>query len=145
MLHLITSTSDSLIDYIKDDPVRPEIPKEFRVDRGRYIAAIVEDNHPASMVCISLHDFVPTTVQELDKTVDTPTTVVFYTIWSYKPGSGAALLREAVKHIKQAHPNVTKFVTLSPKTEMARRFHTKNGAVILQENDSTINYQYAAV
>jgi hypothetical protein len=32
---------------------------------------------------------------------------------------------------------------LSPKTEMARKFHMKNGAVELQENDTTINYEYS--
>jgi hypothetical protein len=33
-------------------------------------------------------------------------------------------------------------VTLSPKTEMARRFHLKNGAIIFRENIETINYEY---
>jgi hypothetical protein len=33
-------------------------------------------------------------------------------------------------------------VTLSPKTEMARRFHLKNGASELRENSNTINYIY---
>lgn len=145
MLHLITSLADRLIDYIKDDPVRPEIPKEFRVDKNRYIAAMVENDSPSSMVCISLHDFVPSTVEDLNKTVDNPNVAVFYTIWSYKPGSGATLLKEAVKHIRECNPDVTNFVTLSPKTEMARRFHLKNGAIILRENDLTINYQYIAV
>jgi hypothetical protein len=33
-------------------------------------------------------------------------------------------------------------VTLSPKTEMARKFHTSNGAKTLKENDETVNYEY---
>ena len=142
MLHLITTTADQLIEYIKDDPVRPEIPKEFRVSDRRYIAAIVEDQRPSSMVCVSLHDFIPETVDDLSKTVENPTTAVFYTIWSYKPGSGAALLRMAVKDIKERNPSIVNFVTLSPKTEMARRFHLKNGANVLRENSNTVNYQY---
>lgn len=142
MLHLITSTSDRLIDYIKDDPVRPEIPKEFRVDRNRFIAALVEDGIPASMVCISLHDFIPADVEDLNRIVDNPTTAVFYTIWSYKPGSGASLLRQAVKSIYDSHPEVRTFVTLSPKTEVARRFHLKNGALVFRENSLTVNYRY---
>lgn len=142
MLHLITSTNDRLIDYIKDDPVRPEIPKEFRVDRNRFIAALVEDGTPASMVCISLHDFIPADVEDLSRTVDNPTTAVFYTIWSYKPGSGAALLRQAVKSIYDSNPGIRTFVTLSPKTEVARRFHLKNGALVFRENNLTVNYRY---
>jgi hypothetical protein len=31
---------------------------------------------------------------------------------------------------------------LSPKTEMARKFHLKNGARELRENINTINYIY---
>lgn len=142
MLHLITSIADKLIEYIKDDPVRPEITKEFRVDNNRFVAALVEEDKPTSMVCISLHDFIPESVEDLHRTVDNPTTAVFYTIWSYKPGSGAILLREAVKNLKDKNPNITNFVTLSPKTELAKRFHLKNGAIILRENNTTINYQY---
>ena len=142
MLHLITTIADQLIEYIKDDPVRPEIPKEFRVSDRRYIAAIVEDQRPSSMVCVSLHDFIPETVDDLSRTVENPTTAVFYTIWSYKPGSGATLLRMAVKDIKERNPSIVNFVTLSPKTEMARRFHLKNGANVLRENSNTVNYQY---
>jgi hypothetical protein len=143
MLHLITSITDNLIDYIKDDPVRPEISKEFRVDRNRFVAVLVENNEPASIVCVSLHDFIPASVEDLYKIVDNPNTAVFYTIWSYKPGSGALLLREAVKNICQNNPEIKNFVTLSPKTELARRFHLKNGAVIFRENDLTVNYQYS--
>lgn len=142
MLHFITSLADKLIEYIKDDPVRPEISKEFRVDNNRFVAALVEEDKPTCMVCISLHDFIPESVEDLNKTVDNPTTAVFYTIWSYKPGSGAILLREAVKNLKDKNPNITNFVTLSPKTELARRFHLKNGAIILRENSNTVNYQY---
>lgn len=143
MLHLITTATDFLLSFVKDDPVRPEIPKEYRVQDNRFIATLVEDERPLSMVCISLHDFVPKNVGDLDRTSSEPTTAVFYTIWSYKAGSGQELLRSALTTIKERHPTVNTFVTLSPKTELARRFHLKNGAVILRENDDTINYDYS--
>ena len=145
MLHLITNTSDQLIDYIKDDPVRPEIPPEFRVNGNRFIAALMDNGKPASMVCISLHNFIPATVDDLSNTVGAPDVAVFYTIWSYKPGSGAQLLREAVKNIQERYPGITTFVTLSPKTVVAKRFHLKNGAVVFRENDLTVNYKYSSV
>jgi hypothetical protein len=67
---------------------------------------------------------------------------VFYTIWSYKAGKGRELLIRAVKEIQKQHPSITRFVTLSPKTEMARRFHLKNGAIVFRENIDTTNYEY---
>lgn len=142
MLELVNSLSNSLVDYIKDDPVRPEIPREFRVSNNRFILAITEEGIPSSMVCVSLHDFVPETVADLDRTSSNPTTAVFYTIWSYQAGSGSILLREGLNFIRQLFTTVDVFVTLSPKTEMARRFHLKNGATVYRENLDTINYRY---
>ncbi len=143
MLHLITTATDFLLSFVKDDPVRPEIPVGYRVENNRFIATLVEDERPLSMVCISLHDFVPKNVEDLDRTSSEPTTAVFYTIWSYKSGAGQELLRSALPTIKERHPTINTFVTLSPKTEMARRFHLKNGAVVLSINETTINYDYS--
>ena len=142
MLRFITDTTDSMLDYVKDDPVRPEIPREFRVGRNRFVIALGEENQPMAMVCVSLHDFVPAAVNDLNTESDRPNTAIFYTIWSYKPGAGALLLRETVGAIRSQYPHITRFVTLSPKTEMARRFHTRNGAGVLRENLETINYEY---
>lgn len=141
MLKFITDLTNPLLEFVKDDPVRPEIPREFRVTDNRFISALV-DEHPKAIVCVSLHDFVPSTVNDLKRTADSPTTAIFYTIWSYAPGAGAELLRETVAGIRQQYPNVHRFVTLSPKTEMARRFHLKNGAMIMRENLDTVNYEY---
>jgi hypothetical protein len=143
MLHLITSPQDRLLSFVKDDPVRPEIPLEFRVKDNRFIATLVVDEQPTAMVCISLHDFVPQTVEDLSNTSQEPTTAVFYTIWSYKAGSGAELLKRVLPELKTKYPTLTTFVTLSPKTEMAKRFHLKNGAVVFRENTDTVNYDYS--
>jgi hypothetical protein len=91
---------------------------------------------------VSLHDFVPESVEDLSKETEEPTTAIFYTIWSYVPGKAADLLFEVVEEIKKQFPTVTRFVTLSPKTPMAKRFHLKNGASVLRENESTVNYEY---
>ena len=141
MLSIIRELTDPLLAYLKDDPVRPEIPAEFRVTGTRFVGALADDK-PRAMVCVSLHDFIPTTVEELMREAKDPTTAIFYTIWSYMPGAAAELLFETVKSIRATNPNITRFVTLSPKTEMARRFHLKNGANVLRENDSTVNYEY---
>ena len=143
MLTFIRDISNKLLEFIKDDPVRPEIPKDFRVSDGRMVAALVEEEEPTAMVCVSFHDFIPKDVNDLSTTTAVPTTAVFYTIWSYKAGKGKELLIQAVREIQRSHPSVTRFVTLSPKTEMARRFHLKNGAIVFRENVDTINYEYA--
>ena len=143
MFQFITDLSHTLLSFIKDDPVRPEIPKDFRVSDGRVVAALTdEEQNPEAMVCVSFHDFVPEDVEGLSKTSSVPTTAIFYTIWSYKSGKGRDLLYQAVKGIQAQYPSVTRFVTLSPKTNMARRFHLKNGAIVLRENIDTTNYEY---
>lgn len=142
MLTFIKDLSNKLLEFIKDDPVRPEIPKDFRVSEGRMVAALTTDEQPTAMVCVSFHDFVPQDVNDLNNVTEVPTTAVFYTIWSYKPGAGRELLFKAVPAIQQQYPSVTRFVTLSPKTELARRFHMKNGAVVFRENSDTVNYEY---
>lgn len=141
MLSFIHETDHPLLAYVKDDPVRPDIPVEFRVTDNRFISTIVKEK-PLAMVCVSLHNFVPTSVEDLNNTTADADTAIFYTIWSYQPGAGADLLIQTVKEIQQKFPHIKKFVTLSPKTEMARRFHLKNGARVFRENLDTINYEY---
>lgn len=131
-----------MLDYVRDDPVRPEIPREFRVGRNKFVIALDEGDQPTAMVCVSLHDFIPAAVHDLSAETEHPNTAIFYTIWSYKPGAGARLLRETVNAIRGQYPHITRFVTLSPKSEMARRFHTRNGAGVFRENPETVNYEY---
>lgn len=141
MLSFITELTNPLLDYVKDDPVRPELTKDFRVGKNKFVSALVDDI-PRAMVCVSLHDFIPAGVDDLSIVTENPTTAIFYTIWSYAPGAGAELLFKTVAEIKQQFPSVERFVTLSPKTELARRFHLKNGAGIYRENTDTVNYEY---
>ena len=141
MLSFITNLTDPLLEYIKDDPVRPEISREFRVGKNKFVSALVEDI-PKAIVCVSLHDFIPGDVFDLSRESDFPTAAIFYTIWSYVPGAGTELLKLTVDQIKQQFPSVQRFVTLSPKTELAKRFHPKNGADVLRENNNTVNYEY---
>ena len=94
------------------------------------------------MVCVSLQNAVPAVVEDLGSTDTDVDTAIFYTIWSYAPGAGTELLLSAVDDIRRQYPEIKRFVTLSPKTEMARRFHIKNGAVVFRENTDTVNYEY---
>ena len=141
MLTCITQIDDPLLAHLKDDPVRPEIPADFRVAVNRFVMALIEDQVRA-MVCVSLQNTVPAVVEDLGSTDTDVDTAIFYTIWSYAPGAGTELLLSAVDDIRRRYSQITRFVTLSPKTEMARRFHIKNGAVVFRENTDTVNYEY---
>mgnify|MGYP006275586195 CR=1 FL=1 len=138
----INSLDNPLLDLIKDDPVRPEIPKEKRVSSNSEILILKKDENISAIVCVSYHDTVPSTIDELFASVSNPTVAVFYTIWSYVAGAGRDLIFEASKYIKEEKPSVQRFVTYSPKTELARKFHLKNGALIYRENIDSINYEY---
>lgn len=140
MLKVITNLNDPLIDLIKDDPVRPSIPTAARVHDHAEILVLIEEDKPAAVVCVAYLDTVPTTETELGKLGET--VAAFYTIWSYSPGAGRRLIREARLHIANSRPSISRYVTLSPKTAMAERFHHSNGAVTLQANETTINYEY---
>lgn len=140
MLKVITNLNDPLIDLVKDDPVRPSIPTAARVHDHAEILVLIEEDKPAAVVCVAYLDAVPTTETELGKVGNTVAS--FYTIWSYAPGAGRRLIREARIHIANNRPQIERYVTLSPKTEMAQRFHHSNGAVTLQANETTINYEY---
>ena len=142
MLHTITTPDDGLITLIKDDPVRPEIPASDRVNSNSRIYVWKQDNEPAAVVCVKFLESIPTAVDDMVDLVGSATTAVFYTIWSYTAGAGRTLIQEATKSIELEFPGIETYVTLSPKTEMARRFHLKNGARELRENSTTVNYIY---
>ena len=143
MLHVIQDLQDSLLNLIKDDPVRPEIPLTQRVNSNSEIFVLKDDNdQPIAVTCVKFLEMIPKTVEDLADTVVNTNTAVFYTIWSYAQGAGRRLIEEAQAKIKLERPEVTTYVTLSPKTEMARKFHLKNGAEVFQENETTVNYLY---
>jgi hypothetical protein len=132
-------------DYIKDDPVRPELDYEFRTSFGKQIFQIDNSCAPLAICCVAYLDQIPTIVEELNafpEFADPPRIAVFYTVWSYEKGYGRQIIFDIVKYIQKNKPHIKRFVTLSPKTEMARRFHLSNGAVLLKENEKTINYEY---
>jgi hypothetical protein len=144
MIHTVKKLSDSFCLLIQDDPVRPHIPLEQRVgDCGEIWVLMNEQDEPSAVVCVSWQDFVPISEQELFQCRGSqPTVAVFYTIWSMGPGGGQRLITEAQKHLTRHHPHIKRAVTLSPPTEMARKFHLRNGARELQINPTTVNFEY---
>jgi hypothetical protein len=142
MLYQIKDFTDPFLDYIKDDPIRPALPIAKRISPHSTILVNVENNLPNAITCISFLDNVPDKEEMLFEIKAQPMVAVFYTIWSYSKGAGRQLIFSATDYIKNNYPNIERFVTLSPKTEMAHKFHISNGAFIFRENTNTINYEY---
>ena len=142
MLYTITCITEDLETLIKDDPVRPEIPLTDRVNINSRMYVLKDGDKTAAVTCVKFLNSIPEAVEDMAGLVEGATTAVFYTIWSYAAGAGRTLIQEAQKSIEAEFPGIDTYVTLSPKTEMARRFHLKNGAGIYRENPTTINYIY---
>jgi len=124
-----------------DDPVRPHIESSFRILQPNETFVYSSDNKTIeAVVCVAYNDLVPSNEEELKKTGSSVAT--FYTVWSYKKGAGTEILFNALRHIKENKPMVKRFVTLSPCTEMATRFHLKNGATLLNKYEEFQNFEY---
>lgn len=141
-LHHIKDLNDPYVRVIKDDPVRPHIPLEQRVNDLAEILILKAGEEVLAATCMQWLKDVPKDEQDLVSLAETHDVAVFYTIWSYAPGAGANLLQQAAEWLKQEYKDIKAIVTLSPQTDMARRFHLKNGAKIRRENSTSVNYEY---
>ena len=138
---------------IIEDPVRPELDIEFRISYGRKIFAVKYKKEVCAIMCFGFTDEIPKTVKELDlmtkdaflksalRNQKIGQIAIAYTIWSKKRGGGKLIVKEVFKMIKKSN-HLNRLVTLSPLTEMARNFHLHNGAIQLQVNDESQNFEY---
>jgi hypothetical protein len=136
-----------------EDPVRPELDVVFRRSYGRKIFGVKYKKEICAIMCFGFTDEIPKTVKELDlmtrdaylrsaqRDQNIGKIAIAYTIWSKKKGGGKLIVKEVFKMIKKSN-HLNRLVTLSPLTEMARNFHLNNGAVELQVNEETQNFEY---
>jgi hypothetical protein len=141
-LHHIKDINDPLVSLIKDDPVRPHIPLEQRVNNLAEILILKAGEEVLAATCMQWLTDVPEDEEDLVELAETKEVAVFYTIWSYSPGAGQQLIKAAANWLLEEYKDIKAIVTLSPQTEMAKRFHLKNGASIRRENETSVNYQY---
>ena len=66
---------------------------------------------------------------------------IAYTVWSKKKGGGKLIVKEVFKKIKKSN-HLNRLITLSPLTDMATKFHSRNGAELIQINENTQNFEY---
>ena len=128
---------------VADDPVRPHIKADWRTISGREVYGLFEDESAEvlrAVICVAYTDEVPTCERDLGW-VGTDM-AVFYTVWSYDKGAGRDIVFSVSEHIKKTNPDVKRYITLSPLTEMAEKFHLRNGAKFLKKYTECQNFEY---
>ena len=138
---------------INEDPVRPELDIIFRRSYGRKIFGVKYGGEIHAVMCFAYTNGIPKDVEELDKLShdaylqsaqrdqNIGQIAIAYTVWSKKKGGGKLIVKEVFKKIKKSN-HLNRLVTLSPLTEMATKFHSRNGAKLLQINETTQNFEY---
>ena len=141
---------------IEEDPVRPELSNEFRTGYGRKIFGVKYQGEIHAVMCFAYTNEIPKSVEELEKMShdaylqsalrdqNIGRIAIAYTVWSKKKGGGKLIVKEVFKKIKKSN-HLNRLVTLSPLTEMATKFHSKNGAKLLQINQNTQNFEYTII
>ena len=123
---IFTKNLDNFFDWIKgaelvelkecnrdEDPVRPELDK---LSQDAYLQSTLRGQIVGKIA-------------------------IAYTVWSKKKGGGKLIVKEVFKKIKKSN-HLNRLVTLSPLTDMAYKFHSKNGAKLIQVNETTQNFEY---
>tara|TARA_B100002052_G_scaffold222168_1_gene204208 strand:- start:15 stop:563 length:549 start_codon:yes stop_codon:yes gene_type:complete len=136
-----------------EDPVRPELNNEFRTSYGRKIYGVKYKGEIHAVMCFAFTNKIPKSVKDLDKLSKDAflqsalrdqkvgQIAVAYTVWSKKKGGGKLIVKQVFKMIKKSN-HLNRLVTLSPLTEMATKFHLRNGAKLLRVNETTQNFEY---
>ena len=148
---------DQLVDLnecdTSEDPVRPELDNNFRTSFGRKIYGVKYKDQIHAVMCFAFTNKIPKSVKDLDQLSQDAflqsalrdqkvgKIAVAYTVWSKKKGGGKLIVKEVFKMIKKSN-HLNRLVTLSPLTEMATKFHLRNGAKLLSVNENTQNFEY---
>ena len=137
----------------EEDPVRPELDNVFRRSYGRKIFGVKYIGEIHAVMCFAYTNKIPKNVEELDKfshdaflqsaqrDQNVGQIAIAYTVWSKKKGGGKLIVNEVFKKIKKSN-HLNRLITLSPLTDMATKFHLRNGAKLLQINETTQNFEY---
>ena len=141
---------------IEEDPVRPELDNNFRTGYGRKIYGVEYLGEIHAVMCFAYTNIIPKSVDELEK-LSTDAFLqsamrdqsggqiaIAYTVWSKKKGGGKLIVKEVFKKIKKSN-HLNRLVTLSPLTDMATKFHMRNGAKLVQINEKTQNFEYKVI
>ena len=151
--------ADSLkaIELCENDPVRPNIPIGWRVAEDSREVYYIETPGPGSptfqidsVLCLAYLNDIPINEDELLSFSHGNKFAIFYTVWSNTKGMGRQIIMDTMKLIRDKNIHNwdkwdIRYVTMSPKTKMAKDFHLRNGAELIQKNPTTYNFEYKNV
>ena len=142
---------------IKEDPIRPELDVKFRTSHGRKIFGVKYKKEICAIMCFGFTNEIPKTINEFDlmtqdahlqsaswRNQNIGKIAIAYTVWSKKKGGGKLIVKEVFNKIKKSN-HLNRLVTLSPLTDMAYKFHIKNGAKLISVNETTQNFEYKVI
>ena len=136
-----------------EDPIRPELDNKFRTGYGRKIYGVKYKEEIHAVMCFAYTNKIPKNVIELEqlstdaflqsalRDQNIGKIAIAYTVWSKKKGGGKLIVKEVFKKVKKSN-HLNRLITLSPLTDMARKFHLNNGAIEVQVNKNTQNFEY---
>ena len=142
---------------INEDPIRPELDVKFRTSYGRKIFGVKYKKEICAIMCFGFTNDIPKTIEEFDlmtkdahlqsaswRNENIGKIAIAYTVWSKKKGGGKLIVKEVFNKIKKSN-HLNRLVTLSPLTDMAYKFHIKNGAKLISVNETTQNFEYKVI
>ena len=141
------NNTQEVVEIIKTDPVRGHIPPEFRIGNGARVFYYGELEKIKAAICMHTSRIVPDSEEELLSEYNTGgdrlkgTKAIFYTVWSNEKGLGRQIINTVLSKLIIEN-KYERYITLSPKTEMARKFHLRNGAKEFRMNSTTVNFEY---
>jgi len=126
------------------DPVRPELGVSYKTYPGRAVFGLrALDGKYVAFCCVARTLDVPWDIMSLSSFTSKDGTIyVPYTVWSLRKGAGRVIINELINFVKKSDESIRRIVTLSPRTDMAKNFHLRNGAKEIATHVVTVNFEY---
>ena len=142
-------TLEQVYALCQDDPVRPHISADQRLQKGKDVLVLRDDKENiTAVICVAYTNEVPSNEKELEYFSQAAcqdgqhgSIAVAYTVWSYAKGAGREIVLQARDFVTANRP-ITRIITLSPLTAMAERFHLRNGATLIAKHPYAQNFEY---
>ena len=142
-------TLEQVYALCQDDPVRPHISADQRLQKGKDVLVLRDDKENiTAVICVAYTNEVPSNEKELEYFSQAAcqdgqhgSIAVAYTVWSYAKGAGREIVLQARDFVTANRP-ITRIITLSPLTAMAERFHLRNGTTLIAKHPYAQNFEY---
>ncbi len=134
-----SSFNQDWLQVLQQDPVQPISEKRNlhrrceAIDRRVFVA--VEDNNPLACLQVALTKHTVSNIDELWGDIIYPpfNTAIFYSVFKVTEdqqysGIGQTLILHAAQYLKELHPSLMKFVTMSPIPSLTKKFAERPAA-----------------